>query len=197
MKPINPILLDIPDQIETERLILRCPTPDDAPAMLDSIQASMDDLKPWLPWANDDLTSAKILGFIRRTQASFMLRRDFRLAAFLKENGQFIGSVPLHEIEWKVPKLEIGYWLDSRHTGRGYSVEAVKVLTEFAHDKLGMLRVDIHCDSLNVKSRIVAERAGFVFEARLYNSWRSVSGELRDELIFARIWPESVKEIGY
>jgi ribosomal-protein-serine acetyltransferase len=197
LKPMKPILIDFPDQIETDRLILRCPTPADAPAMLDAIQASMAELRPWMPWANDDMDLAKLTEFIRRAQASYTLRRDFRLSAFLKDDGKLIGNVSMHHIDWVIPKLEIGYWLDTRYTGCGYTVEAVKVLTEFAHDKLGMFRVAIHCDSLNVKSRVVAERAGFVFEARLYNAYRSPLGELRDELIFARIWPDNVKHIGY
>ncbi len=188
---MKPILMDIPDQLETERLILRCPRPGDGAAMLDAILASRAEIGAWLPWANEEQTAETTEEYVRMAMSDFVTRKALRLLMFLKDGGAFVGLSSLHSINWRLPKAELGYWLDTRYSGCGYAVEAVKRLTDFAHDTLGMVRVDIHCDSLNVKSRGVAERAGFVFEARLYHSWRGVEGELRDELIFARIWPDT------
>jgi len=49
----NPILLDIPESFETERLLIRVPRPGDGLAFNAAILESFDDLQPWMPWAKE------------------------------------------------------------------------------------------------------------------------------------------------
>ncbi len=63
--------------------------------------------------------------------------------------------------------------------------EAVLGITAFAFDALGARRVEIRCDSRNLPSARVAERAGFLLEGELHNNEVSTDGEPRDTLIFA------------
>ncbi|MFZ0578962.1 MAG: GNAT family N-acetyltransferase, partial [Psychrobacillus psychrotolerans] len=49
---MNPLLLDIPLQIETERLLLRAPRQSgDGTIVNDAIKESFNELKAWLPFA--------------------------------------------------------------------------------------------------------------------------------------------------
>ena len=43
-----------PYRIETERLVLRCWDPRDAPLLKDAIDSSLDHLRPWMPWAREE-----------------------------------------------------------------------------------------------------------------------------------------------
>ena len=86
-----------------------------------------------------------------------------------------------------MPRFEIGYWCRTSYAGKGYITEAVNAITAFAFDVLGARRVEIRCDALNLRSRRVAERCGFPLEATLRQFDRSVDGELRDELVFAKL----------
>ena len=43
----NPLLLDFPDAIETERLLIRAPRPGDGAALNAATIASLDHLRPW------------------------------------------------------------------------------------------------------------------------------------------------------
>lgn len=47
----RPILLDFPEQFESERLMLRPPKPGDGAAMNAAKLESLDALRPWMPWA--------------------------------------------------------------------------------------------------------------------------------------------------
>ena len=38
-------------RIETERLVIRCYNPSDAPLLKLAIDESLDHLRPWMPWA--------------------------------------------------------------------------------------------------------------------------------------------------
>ncbi|MHC5024749.1 MAG: GNAT family N-acetyltransferase, partial [Planctomycetota bacterium] len=48
---------DLAWSIRTPRLCVRCWRPEDAPALKDALDSSLDSLRPWLPWAVDEPTS--------------------------------------------------------------------------------------------------------------------------------------------
>jgi RimJ/RimL family protein N-acetyltransferase len=54
-------------------------------------------------------------------------RRLF-FSIFNRSDDQFIGDVYYGTIDWTVPYFAIGYWIDSRQSGKGYMTEAVNAL---------------------------------------------------------------------
>jgi RimJ/RimL family protein N-acetyltransferase len=62
----------------------------------------------------------------------------------------------------------------------------VLALTEFAWS-LGLVRVEIRCDAKNLRSRAVAERAGFAMEGVLKNDCRTPQGDIQDIYVFAQV----------
>ncbi|MFS0820645.1 GNAT family N-acetyltransferase [Bacillus sp. 1P02SD] len=185
---MNPLLIEFPEEFTTERLIIRMPKPGDGKVVHDAIMASINELKPWMPFAQKEQTEQDIELNIRSAHISFLKREDLRLLVFLKETGEFIASSGLHRIDWAVPKFEIGYWIDSRYSGKGYMTEAVKGIAEFAFNELNANRVEIRCDEKNRKSRAIPERLGFTLEAILKNEDVSpVTNELRNTCIYAKI----------
>lgn len=48
---MKPILLDWPDTIETPRLIIRVPQAGGGAQLNAAIAESIDELRPWMPWA--------------------------------------------------------------------------------------------------------------------------------------------------
>ena len=45
----------------------------------------------------------------------------------------------LHTIDWSVPKSEIGYWVRTTSTGRGFATETTNVLIAFARMSVRVL----------------------------------------------------------
>lgn len=184
---MEPILLSFPDQFETERLIIRAPKPEDWQPIYTAMQASMNELKPWLPFARQEQTEQDVQKTTKEAYLNFLSREDLRFHAFDKETGEFMISSGLHRINWDVRKFEVGYWVDTKHRGKGYVTELVKGLTSFAFRELAANRVEIRCDPKNSRSKAVAERSGFELEGILRNDVIEGNGELRDTCIFAVI----------
>ena len=114
-----------------------------------------------------------------------MQREDLRLLVFSKETGEFIASAGLHRINWDIPQFEIGYWIDTRFSGKGYMVE-VERYNGLRFSELKANRVEIRCDSLNKKSRAIPEKLGFKLEGTLESASVAVDGNgLRDMCVFA------------
>jgi RimJ/RimL family protein N-acetyltransferase len=181
-----PILLDLPDAIETARLILRAPGPGDGPAVNAAILETWDALHHWLPWARERPSIEQTEAIMRQGRAAFTARTDLPMLMFLAD-GTLVGGTGLHRMDWEVPRFEIGYWVRRRCEGQGYVTEAVTALVGFALGRLAAARVEIHCSHRNERSQRVAERCGFVLEARLRNHGRDPSGELRDQMVYALV----------
>jgi RimJ/RimL family protein N-acetyltransferase len=184
---VKTILLEFPEEFTSERLLIRKPLPGDGKYVFKAIQASLNELKPWMPWAHMNQTEQDVEVNIRDSIAKFITRADLRLHLFNKETGEFIGSSGLHRINWDIPKFEIGYWIDTRFSGKGYITESTEAITKFAFTELNAKRVEIRCDSRNTKSRAIPEKLGFTLEGILKNDGISVeSKEPRDTCVFAK-----------
>ncbi|WP_335869797.1 GNAT family N-acetyltransferase [Bacillus sp. 2205SS5-2] len=192
---MNPILLDFPKKIETNRLYIRPCLPGDGPIVHNAISHSISELKAWMPWAQHEQTLDQVEGNVRDSYSMFIKREDMRLHIFRKEDDVFIGSTGFHRCNWDVPRLEIGYWIDTRYSGNGYMSEAVQELTLFAFDFFAAKRVEIRCDEKNIASRKIPERLGFELEGILRCDSVSIEdkNEPRNTCVFSLLSSEKKK----
>lgn len=183
---MKPILLDIPDSFESERLLIRVPKPGDGAVLQEGYLESMDRLKPWFPWAQNESSVEEREIFCREKYASFIKKEDMTLMLFLKDENKFIGGSGLHVQNWDVPSFEIGYWVRTGYEGKGYILEAVKRITEFGFSTLKANRIFIRCDIANLRSQSVAKRAGYTYEGTFRNiEHRHDNGVLTDMMYYA------------
>jgi ribosomal-protein-serine acetyltransferase len=181
----SPILEEIPESFETERLLVRAPKAGDGPALNEAVLESFAILQRWLPWAQVRPTVAESEAHARESHSLFLSRADLRVLYFLKSNGQLVGGSGLHRMDWNARRFEIGYWCRTSLQGQGYVTELVRGFTELAFTTLRANRVEIRCSHRNVSSARVAERAGYPLEATLKDDSVEPNGQLRDTLIFA------------
>ena len=188
---MDPLLIDVPERIETERLVLRSPRRGDGALVNAAIRDSIAELGLWLPWAGVAPTPDESEANCRRQQAKFLLREDFVFFIFERAadggEGRLVGGTGLHRIDWVLRRFEIGYWRRSGSEGRGIVTEAVQVMTRLAFDTLGARRVEVRMDDSNERSWKVAERAGFTLEALLRFDSTTPTGEPRSTRIYARV----------
>jgi RimJ/RimL family protein N-acetyltransferase len=180
-----PILRDFPDELETERLLIRSPLPGDGPELHAAVRESLNELLPWMPWAKEHRTVDDSEASARRARVRFLERTELRMHLYSKGTGALVGSSGLQGIDWSVPKFEVGYWCRTPFTGQGYINEAVRGIAAFAFDALDAKRVEIRCDPLNRPSARVAERAGFHLEGELRNDAVGADGSARNTLVFS------------
>jgi RimJ/RimL family protein N-acetyltransferase len=188
---MDPLLIDVPERIDTERFVLRCPRAGDGAAVNAAICDSLDALRPWMPWAQAAPLLDESEAYCRRHHARFRLREDLPYLIFEREpdggEGVLVGACGLHRIDWTVRRLEIGYWRRAGLPGHGIATEAARALARLAFDRLDARRVEIRMADNNVPSRKVAERAGFTFEGLLRSDTLDVNGAPRDTRVYARV----------
>lgn len=191
---MNPLLINFPDSFDTDRLTIRAPQVEDAQEIVDAVNESLTDLRPWMPWAVQPTTLEFQQARLRNSMAQWLTRENLNLHIYLKGTSTFVGGSGLHRMNWEAGNFEIGYWCRTKFVGQGYISEAVNGVTAFAFTHLKANRVAILCDANNLRSAAVAKRCGFLLEGILRHDSLSVSGELRSTMIFSKISP---KEFNY
>ncbi len=175
----------VPETLETPRLLLRAPRPDDAPELYAAVCDSLPELSLYMSWATPEYSLSAARANTEAAIAAFTVREGLRYHFFDRMTGAFVGNASFHHIDWSVPKLELGYWLHSAYTGKGLMREAVSALCDMAEQELGAVRLEIRCDSRNLKSARVAEACGFGL-AGIRRETRDPLGNLRDTRLYAR-----------
>jgi len=192
---IDHFLIDIPERLEGERVVVRAYLPGDGPALREAVAESREDLRPWMPFADEHQTDADAEAFVRKSRARWFGRDDMGMGIFARDSGKFLGGTGLHRVDWRIRRFEIGYWIRSSETGKGYVTEAVQLLCSLAFDILNANRVHIRCAVINEKSAAVARRAGFHYEGVLRNDVLSPDGRPHDSHSFS-LTPEDWARLG-
>jgi RimJ/RimL family protein N-acetyltransferase len=171
---------------------VRCWTPHDAALVKDAIDASLEHLRPWMPWAHDEPHSLdEKVDLLRAFRGRFDANEDFVYGVFSQDEGRVLGGSGLHRRVGD-DAFEIGYWIRSDAVGRGFATEVAAALTRVAFAVSEAERVEIHVDPANQASCRVPRKLGYLEEARLRRRLPPIvpAGPKRDALIFSMMVEE-------
>ena len=178
---------ELPDKIETERLVLRVRTVADAeyihtyaslpevayPAGFPPVKTLEDEvyyLEHILPERNQKENLPDGYGIV------------------VKGTDKVIGSVDFNH-RHADDVLELGYTLHPDYWGRGYVPEAARTLIDLAFKDLGLHKIELTCFGYNVQSQRVAEKLGFTLEARIRDR-KDAQGNRCDDLRYGLLRSE-------
>jgi RimJ/RimL family protein N-acetyltransferase len=176
--------------LNTPRLLLRPPGPDDAQAYYEALAESILDLRRFLsalPWVAAEPSLEGARQFCERALANHLARKDFPFLMLARGNGRLVGVCGLHRPDWTVPKFEVGYWCRASAQGEGFVAEALQAVCAHAFHHHGAMRLEAITDEENLASRRVAERGGFTLEGVLRRHQRASDGSLRNICVHTRL----------
>ena len=186
-KEQEPILIDIPMPIVTDRILLRVPQAGDGEVLFEGMKETFDQLQQWMnPWAKELGTVDTAEATCRRAQARFLLREDIMILAFEKDSNNFVGASGLHRFDWTLRRFEIGYWVRANAQGKGYATEITNALTRFAFKQLEARSVMIGHAAGNDRSKNVIRKLGFELEGHAKLAHELPNGDIVDEFTYSR-----------
>lgn len=180
--------MSIPSELRTPRLFLRPWRVEDAAQLEPILLRDTRHLGPWIPAtvatpASIPELAERLSGFA----ADFAAERAWRFALFDNATDELLGEIDLfpRNATGRVPltdadRAEVGYWLRSDRTGRGFATEGAQAVIEAAAGFPQFSHVEIRCDVRNVRSAAIPARLGFHLVANDAQDRESSSGD--DEL---------------
>jgi RimJ/RimL family protein N-acetyltransferase len=180
-----------PYRIETERLVIRCYEPEDAPLLKAAVDSSIEHLLPWMPWARFEPQSvADKVELCRMFRGQFDLDQNYIYGIFSPDETEQLGGSGFHK-RANEGSLEIGYWVAASAMGRGIATEVAAVQTRAGFELAGLDRIDIQVEPTNERSIAIPRKLGFTEEGRLRRRLDHHEDEpRRDSVIFSMLREE-------
>jgi ribosomal-protein-serine acetyltransferase len=113
---------------------------------------------------------------------------EYRFLILRNADSKLLGTISLLIRDLKIPYFEFGYWLSSSEQGKGYITKAVRILESYAVNELKVRRLEIRMAESNIRSKRVAERAGYEFEAKLHSDRMLPDGTIDNSLIYYKLY---------
>jgi RimJ/RimL family protein N-acetyltransferase len=185
----------LPAQLETPRLLLRVPQTSDAAPLNAAIVESFAELTQWMPWAAQPQTTEDTAAFCARAHEEWQADVRYGVVMCRRSDGLIVGATGYPNVDWEVPKFEVGYWCRTTLVGQGYASEASQALALLAFEELAAERVELRMDDENQRSWRVAERMGFELEGILRADSRNNAGEIRNTRVYAMLDRASLRVV--
>ncbi|MCL2562575.1 MAG: GNAT family N-acetyltransferase [Oscillospiraceae bacterium] len=172
--------------LETERLILRAWTPEDADDFYEYAKHPEVGLNGgWPPHTSRDESRQVIQYFIEANDI---------WAIVCKESGRVIGSVGLHA-DNKRPNIkvkELGFVLGADHWGKGLATEAARCAIAHAFADMELDLVSTYHKTFNARAKRVIEKCGFTCEGILRQASRRYDAQIFDAACYSVLRSEYV-----
>ena len=174
---------ELPDKIETDRLVLRVRTVADVEDIFD--YASRPEVSypagfPPVKTLEDEIYYLEHILPERNEKDN--LPAGYGIV--IKGTDKIIGSVDFPR-RYEDDVLEIGYTLPPDYWGRGYVPEAARALIDLGFKELGLHKIELVCFGYNLQS----QRVAFTLEARIRDR-KDAQGNRCDDLIYGLLRSE-------
>jgi ribosomal-protein-alanine N-acetyltransferase len=162
-------------RIETERLVLRRFSINDADAMYRN-WASDQEVTKYLTWSAH--TSIEVSKAILADWIESYSKKDYyQWAIVVKSNGDDpIGSISAVDMNDDIAMVHIGYCIGRNWWHQGVMSEALKAVMDFFFDVVGFNRIESRHDPRNPHSGMVMKKCGMQYEGTMRSSDRNNQG---------------------
>jgi [ribosomal protein S5]-alanine N-acetyltransferase len=177
---IDEVLKDLPT-LETERLILRKMTLDDAEAVF--AYASDPRVSRYTLWeAHRYIEDSRAFLELEVSKRESGGEPDWGIV--YKGDHRLVGTCGIISWEPQHARAEIGYALSREYWGRGLMPEAARAMIRFGFERMSLNRIEARCIAENAASTRVMEKAGMTHEGTLKQR-ELIKGAYRDIEVYA------------
>ncbi|WP_052597957.1 GNAT family N-acetyltransferase [Aureispira sp. CCB-QB1] len=173
-------------QIKTERLLLRAYQPTDASRVYNFILNNQEQFQQYFSLLLELDNLEKCTEFIQNQIHAIEDKTKLVYGIFDSVQDIYLGQIFLRDIEWIVPKGQIGYFIDKNWQGKGIATEALKVFSQHCFDVWGLEKLYLRTGLENIASQKVALKAGFELEGTLKSDFRTADNQLIDVYYYGK-----------
>ena len=161
-------------ELETVRLLLRKPRPEDA--------------EEYVALCNTEFVlryNAMTLKNIEQVRQSFAQPREDVLLLELKETGRIIGEITLDEdsVRWGVASKELSYWLGEAYSRQGYMKEALGAVIVHLFESENLECVAARCFASNTASLALLKSLGFTQDGYIPRCVKGYKDQIFDDTL--------------
>ncbi|WP_353777632.1 GNAT family N-acetyltransferase [Winogradskyella sp. 3972H.M.0a.05] len=104
------------------------------------------------------------------------------------KTNDYIGLVDIKNIDWSIPKAEVGYFIDHNYEGKGIISKSVKHVIEHISNTYKFKKLLCRAESNNIGSISVALKNEFELEGTIRRDYKTTKGKIVDLNYYGRIF---------
>jgi [ribosomal protein S5]-alanine N-acetyltransferase len=178
--------------LQTERLVLRPLTPQDAPTL--SGLAGKREIADTTISIPHPYSEEQARQWITETADLFVKGKSAVFGMELEREATLAGTVGLREIDAEHSQAELGFWVAVEYWKQGYATEAARAVVGFGFEQLGLNRIYAHHMVRNPASGRVLVKLGMKPEGVLHQRVRKW-GVFEDVVLMALLREEWVNAL--
>jgi ribosomal-protein-serine acetyltransferase len=102
-------------------------------------------------------------------------------------NNNIAGFLDLKNIDWNIPKSEMGLYIDRDYANKRISSKAFELFCDFCFEEYKFQKLFLRTHHSNTYARRVAENCGFEIEGTIRRDYKTTSGEVVDLIYFGKL----------
>ncbi len=97
---------------------------------------------------------------------------------------EFAAFIDLKNLDWTIPKTEIGFFTDEKFTGKGLTKKALNFFLDYCFETFEFKKIFLRTHYTNKPTQAIAEKCGFVKEGIIRMDYKTTSGEIVDLIYY-------------
>ncbi len=103
------------------------------------------------------------------------------------ETKELVGFIDIKNIDWNIPKAELGCYTDENYAGKGITSKAFSLVVDHCFSHFGFVKLFLRTHESNSAAQKLAEKSGFQIEGKIRKDYKTTSGQVVDLLYYGRI----------
>ena len=104
------------------------------------------------------------------------------------ETNEIIGLIDVKNIDWNVPKAELGAFIDKKYESKGVITNAAALVVDRLIEAYQFKKLLCRANSRNLGSINVILKNGFELEGTIRNDYKTTKGEIVDLNYYGRVF---------
>jgi len=181
------------EEFSNSKITIKKIIPEHISALSSVIYESRKELVVWMPWCHPDYTIEETIDWVGFQQHAWNDKLEYSFAIFDNTNNKLVGGCGLNQMNWMHNMGNLGYWVGTKHTRKGFASEATKLCAEFGFSELNLNRIEIITAEENIPSQKVAEKVGAKKES-LARRRLVVGKKVKDAFVYSLIKEDIIKD---
>lgn len=103
------------------------------------------------------------------------------------QTNEIIGFIDLKNIDWNIPKAELGCYTDYEYAGKGITSKAFLLFVDYCFAHFGFRKLFLRTHESNLSAQRLAEKCGFEAEGKIRREYKTTKGELVDLIYYGKL----------
>ncbi|MDD7887771.1 GNAT family N-acetyltransferase [Flavivirga sp. 57AJ16] len=128
------------------------------------------------------------INYCREIEQKILNKSYFPFVISDLKTDAFIGFIDVKNIDWSIPKTEIGYFIDANYEGQGVITKSLGKVIAHLSEVHQFKKLLCRSHSRNKGSIAVAKKNGFILEGTIRMDYKTTQGAIVDLDYYGRVF---------